>query len=290
MIEIAEPFNNINILTEDIYQYCEVKNVSNIKSQYNKYIIEFDENNSNEDISYYFNLDTLHHDAFAHWVFESAIYLPLFIKLKTKYPSLKIYSTEFKNYKKLFYNYFDVNENDIVYNLQNSNVCIFPLPISSLNINILDNNWRLHIDYFITKINLSCTNNKHTHQIFLPRQNKENYKNNDRSYNTIDIINHIQNNNGIILNTDEIIDLREQIHQVNSSSNVILTGGSPYLVNGLFCKNSSIIVLDDFVIDQIKYIKMKYIHDKICENNKVSFIKNIRNGMFDYNDITPFLI
>jgi hypothetical protein len=64
------------------------------------------------------------------------------------------------------------------------------------------------------------------------------------------------------------------------------------MVNGLFCKNSNIIVLDDFyIVDQMpKYIKLKYIHEKICEKNNVVFIKNINNNIFNYNDVIKFLI
>ena len=67
-------------------------------------------------------------------------------------------------------------------------------------------------------------------------------------------------------------------------------GGAAYFINGLLCKNSKIIVLDDFVLDQInKYIKLKYVHDKICKNNKVIFIKN-KNNKFMFNDIKEFII
>ena len=95
--------------------------------------------------------------------------------------------------------------------------------------------------------------------------------------------------NGVILHTDTIDNLEEQINTVNSSINVILTGGSPYFVNGIFCNHSTIIVLDDFVIIyQINsYIKLRYIHYKILEKNKVFFIKNV-NNTFNYVDIENY--
>ena len=292
MIEICEPFQNIDILTEDVYQYTEFKNVINVENQYNKWIIEVDKNISNSNISYYLIIDTLLHNAFFHWIAECAIYLPFFNILKNKYPTLKLYLKEFKTYKKLFCDYFNITQNDIVYNLDNSNVCIFPMPISSLNIVKLDENWKIHVDYLIQKLNSTCIDNQKSIQsIFLPRQTKENYKNNDRTYNTIDISNHIENSkNSVILNTDSIVDLTQQINMVNSSSNVILTAGSAYFMNGLFCKNSHIIVLDDSMIWQIDtFMKLKYIHNKICETNKVFFIKSKGNNVFYYNNIKKYL-
>lgn len=292
MIEICEPFENIDILTEEIYQYTILKNVTKVENQFNKWIIEVDNTTNSSNISYYLIIDTSSHEAIFHWIAECAIYLPFFNILKNKYPTLKLYLKGFKNFKKLFCDYFDITQNDIVYDLDYSNVCIFPMPISSLNIVNLDENWKMHIDYFIQKLNSKCIDNEKSIQtIFLPRQNKENYKNNDRTYNTTDIFNNVENSkNSVILHTDNIVDLTQQMNLVNSSSNVILTAGSPYFMNGLFCKNAHIIVLDDFVIWQMNtYMKLKYIHNKICETNKVFFIPNHNGSVFYYNDIKNYL-
>ena len=293
MIEICEPFQNINILTEEIYQYTEFKNVIKVENHWNKWIIEVNNTTNSSNISYYLIIDTLYHEAFFHWVAECAIYLPFFKILKNKYPTLKLYLKGFRNFKQIFCDYFDIKQHDIVYNLDNSNVCIFPMPISSLNIVELNENWKIHVDYFIQKLTSKYIDNQKIIQsIFLPRQTKENYICNDRKYNTIDISNNIEkSNNSVILNTDNIVDLNEQIKMVNSSSNVILTAGSAYFMNGLFCKNSHIIVLDDwFHMPQINgFMKLKYIHDKICENNKVFFIPNQNGNVYHYNDIQNYL-
>lgn len=124
----------------------------------------------------------------------------------------------------------------------------------------------------------------------MPRQRKENYKNNDRYYNTIDIENFIQKNDGFLLHTDEITEIKYQITPLHRSRNVVLTGGSPYFVNGLFCQYTNLIVLDDFILGQInEYIKLKFIHDKICEKNKVYMVKN-NNNIFCYDDIKAYLM
>ena len=75
-----------------------------------------------------------------------------------------------------------------------------------------------------------------------------------------------------------------------SSKNVILTAGSSYFINGLFCRNSTIIVLDDFIIWQInKYHKLNYANEKIKKNNTVSIIPNVKQNTFYYKDIVSFL-
>ena len=123
----------------------------------------------------------------------------------------------------------------------------------------------------------------------MPRQRKENYKHNDRCYHTLDIENFIQKSNGVLLHTDEIVVLKDQIIPLHRSKNVILTGGSPYFVNGLFCQDTNLVVLDDFMVHQMKgYIKLQYIHDKISEKNKVCMVHN-KNNTFSYDDIKAYL-
>jgi hypothetical protein len=140
MIEICEPFQNINILTEEIYQYTEFKNVIRVANHWNKWMIEIGNINTSSNVSYYLVIDTIYHEAVFHWVAECAIYLPFFNILKNKYPTIKLYLKGFKTFKKLFCDYFDIKQHDIVYNLDHSNVCIFPMPISALNIVQLDEN------------------------------------------------------------------------------------------------------------------------------------------------------
>ena len=39
VIELTEPFDNVDVLTDGIYEYCEINNVIKIESQFNKYTI-----------------------------------------------------------------------------------------------------------------------------------------------------------------------------------------------------------------------------------------------------------
>lgn len=266
----------------NIYEFNEFSNVTSVDYTFNNWIVNYDKDLKSF-VSYIFVIDTLYHDAFSHWVFESAIYLPLFILLKHKYPTLKLYLKEHKIYKKIFCEYFKINENDIIYELTYPNTCLLPTPISSLNINSISEKYIYQLDNFLNFFNLK-SNEKTIQTVFLPRQTRENYNNNDRYYNNSDFLQNIDTSHNFILHTDNVTDLNYQIDIVNSSKNIILMGGSSYFVNGLFCQNSNIIVLDGCMNQINNFIKLKYIHDKICKNNKVTFCK-----FTNYNDIVHLI-
>lgn len=106
--------------------------------------------------------------------------------------------------------------------------------------------------------------------IVLPRQTKENYKHNDRTYDMTSIYRDLDRSGSHyrIVETDTIEDLADQIQQLRSSSHVIITDGSPFLVNNMFCVNSTIQIIGGITNNQMKtYVKMKYITDLICKVN-----------------------
>lgn len=251
--------------------------------------------NENE-IQYYFIIDTFFNDAFAHWVFESAIFIPAYIKLKDIYPNLKIYLKTQRKYKNLFIKYFNIDETNIVYDIEQNNISFFPLPITSLNNNTISD---VYIEYFnifnkYIKSFIEYNNTIINKILILPRGNKENYKGNDRVYNIDNIIDNLINKYEI-LNTDEIDDLNIQIKTINKYKNIILTDGSPFLVNGLFTKDRNIIVLGNIIVHQKeKYIKKKYIFDFICSNNKINFIPYYNGTFYDsiflLNSVSKYLV
>ena len=288
------------VITEDIYSYIKLQNVVKIDTDFNKWILEINNTSTNINTcteSYpILVINTTYHDAFVHWVFESGIYLPFYLLLKKKYPNLKLYSREFKKYKKLFYDFFQISSEDIIYDISSSSECFFPLPISSLNIEELNETWKIQFDRFIVHLtsddvkNNNLSPEKSISTIFLPRQKKENYKGNERFYQTMDICNHLQGNTDLILNTDIIVNLKTQMELVSSSKNVVLTAGSAYFINGLFCRNSNIIVLDNFIIGQFAFLKLNYAHEIIKRNNKmISILPNNNNRTFYYKDIESLL-
>lgn len=288
--------DNNNVLTNEIYKYKIINNVVNYKCEdFNKWnieIIENNEKNDNFDI-YYLIIDTEYNEAFSHWVFECAIYLPLFLNLKKIYPTLKLHLKTYKKYKKIFCDYFNISKDDITLELDLKNICIFPLPISCMNDISMCCDYKIQLEFFIDKLKIHCNNQKWINTLLLPRQKLENLKENDRNVITDDIaLNIINDKNNTILNTDFVNKLEDQIKTVNSSKNIILSAGSAYFVNGLFCENSTIIVLGDFIVKQISiYQKFKYIHNKIIELNKVHFIPMmVRKNIFTYDNIKQYLI
>jgi hypothetical protein len=239
--------------------------------------------------NYYLIIDTFFHDAFGHWVFESAIYLKLFLELKKEYPNLKLHLKGKKKYKVLFVEYFGINIDDIVYNLEPSNTCIFPLPISCLNIKENNHLFREYVDDLFT--HFSFTLEKEYNILLSPRGRLENYKNNDRIINTTDIENNLQTmSNTLIMYTDELNDLKTQIDLVKKTNTVVITDGSPFMVNGMFAKNSKIILLGDMFKSQMEvYQKNHYIFQKIAENNEIIIIPGSWSWTYSYNDIKYYI-
>lgn len=268
-----------HILVNDSYKLFIVENVMNYS------LINFDTHQIetcdkiNECVEYYFIIELLDYDAFGHWVYESAIYLPIFEKIKEKYPGIKIVLKGKKSYKLFFLNFFNIMEIDIVYNneINSNNVCIFPSPISLLNnnSNFTDTYKSILFNFLTIFSNYQRSIESYQYDyVILPRQTKENLKENDREYNMESVyaaINTITNNH-YILHTDTITNIYDQIAKVRSASNVILTDGSPFLVNNMFCKNQKIFIFDTITQNQsANYIKLKYIRDMISELNNNTY-------------------
>ena len=98
-------------------------------------------------------MDTNDNEAFAHWVFESAIYFDLFDKLKIQYPDIKINLKTKRDYKNLFFKFFEIQQDDIVYDIKENNICFFIKPIYSLCINSISEEYKLYVDVLYQKLN-----------------------------------------------------------------------------------------------------------------------------------------
>jgi len=283
-----------DVQTLSIYKYKIVNNVLGyLYEDFDKWVIDIEQNIENSSvIHYYLIIDTQINDAFHHWIYESAIYLLLFIELKNLYPTIKLHLKTKRGFKNIICEYFGISSDDIVLELRHNNICIFPLPISAHNKKTICTDYINQVDVFCKFIqsNRGITEKKHINTLLMPRQNKENFPGNDRLYNVEDIANNIiQGGDNIILNTDSIKDFKEQIRIVNSSKNIILTGGSAYFVNGMISNDANIIVLDwDIHDDHIThYPKVKYINYLVQLRNTIIPIPNM--STFKYNDIKEYL-
>jgi hypothetical protein len=283
-----------DVINIGIYTYKTVNNV--IKYEYKNFDtwdITVDDANTLSDTkkSYYLIIDAIFNDAFAHWVAESAIYLLLFIELKKIYPTIKLHLQSRRNFKQLICNHFGIHNDDIVLTIEPTNICMFPLPISSLNKKTICDTYIKHLDFFIQYIHSTINNeDKQINILLMPRQIKENFIGNDRAYDISDISNKLlDNDKNIILNTDTIHTFQEQIDIVSKSKNIILHGGSGYFVNGLISKNATLIVLDaTHHINQVcEYPKMAHLDHLIRSNNIIHDIPIC--SAFIYDNIKGFI-
>ena len=182
-IKINSSSNGINIYHKKVsFKYHLIKNVYSYKYIEKKIVLILIYKNNLNNSNYYFILDHRDNSNLCEWIFESAIYLCLYIQLKKKYNNLKLVVNEKKNYKKIFIEYFNINYNSVItYDEMNSlNNCIFINPVWYLkdnnNIEIYKNqlyNFISFIDF--NKNNIECFNKKRLFLLFDNNNNK--YKN-----------------------------------------------------------------------------------------------------------------
>lgn len=273
----VEKIEEINVYT--------VKNVTSYKYHNKGYDILSNNNILNSEYHYFiFEISAQDSsDAFGHWIIECAILLPIFKKIKSTHSNIKLHLHTRKQFKTLFLNHFNIKENDISYILEPNNKCFVAEPFtffdnkpdSSLNFSL---HFSLHFRYvvnFFKSIRPELLPEKDIDILFLPRQTKENFCGNNRIHNTKQLEDAILSmNNCYILHTDNITDLKDQINLILRAKNIIVTDGSPYLINSLISLNANIICLGNIVLSQISsFTEMRMVQTIIELNNKVTTIQ-----------------
>ena len=244
-----------------------------------------------KDLTYYLIIDTKEKNATGHWIYECALYLPIFLDLKKIYPNIKIVLLEKRSYKKLFIEHFGISMSDIVYidverPLLKNNICFFPIAEFALNEPNLTPIYIKYIDrfydMFVQPITRSCNDNI---ILCLPRQKLENYGPNDRSYDTTDIENFIKEKDiGLVVNTDTIETLEQQMYLIRNSANIVLTDGAPSTFNPMFASSSVIYICDNNTLRQRQiFKKLDYIFQRHMMRNKLVYIHK-SNNVFTRND------
>lgn len=247
---------------------------------------------NNNELNYFLLFETCMDSAFFHWIYESAIYLSYFFKLKSKYPELKLLvkKNPKRSYKNLFFKALNISENDIFWltnkeindcktvyiNIPSNNICINTKPHYLNTVQIKDKN--IYKELVINFRNLILTNcniiypiEKPIDNLFFPRSKKENFAPNDRIINYDKIYKLLEGKNYTEYDTINTRDLTEQIKLLVSSQNIILDWGASFLVNGLFCNNSNIFFYG-CIIDQLKFEGLKIIYEIHKENNNIKYI------------------
>jgi len=266
------------------YKYSECKPFINISFQ-------TDDRDSENEISYYFIFDCPGSDAFAHWIYESFIFLPLYKLLKKEYPQLKICSSIKKKYVKNLFQFFEINENIYTEIESKNNICFFPHILCLNDNNIKQSLFTDLILQFKTYIDEHTCNFFNGKILLLPRNNKENYINNDRIiYGIEDIEKNIIDIGGSSLNTYLCNNFNFQFNIIKNYSNIILDFGSSFFVNCIFLKEKNIIVLDNYNLRNTinEFISIKIICDIINNNNNIHYASS-NNKYILFDDIKNFL-
>lgn len=212
-------------------------------------------------------------NAFAHFVYESGIFLPLFLKLKEKLPGIKILISNYphRSYKKLYLDYNGIVAQDIIEELPKKNTCVFfsrPVSLSISNAFTLP-----YVSYLDKYVNLVRAHNinKDIEYLFCPRAKSENFSENDRAPDYSRIYKELEKHAFTVFDPKSIVQLENQISIFKRSKNIILDYGSSFFVNGMFCKDSNIICLDNIHHQESRLETMRLIYDRIISVNTVNF-------------------
>ena len=212
-------------------------------------------------------------NAFGHWILESYIFVMHYFKLKKEVPNLKLLLKDKRDFKSIFLKYLGINTSDIEYSLEINNTCIFP-PYFDLGSSNTLSKWHSKLIKDFMSLFHNGDIEKTIPIVFLPRQTKENYVNNNRTYDTRDIERYITelDSSNVILNTDLITDLNEQINTIQRAHIVVVTDGSPALINSIFSNNSKYIILGKIHFGSNYEIVKEVINTSETEyNNKIIF-------------------
>lgn len=313
--------SNYNYIFVDKYKFYLINNVKKFfhdHGKYNLWNIELYDTNKCNNPQYYLIIDTSYRKGFGHWVYESAIYVPVYNRLKIKFPNIKMVlsdSYDF-NFAKNILNFLGIKKEDIfsihkpfknlreipdVIYFENNNICLFHEPNAYLCDLTITDEYKLYVDMFYNKLNIYSNIEKTIDILYLDRSSGINNVNN-RIYDTKKFIELLFKNysNYVIkiIDPNDFKDFNEQIYTINMSKNIILPSGSSFLVNSLYINNSNIYILDSMNIEELTlFPHVEYIFNITMSknNNKIYCVENImkiaddstlnRSNIFDENKL-----
>lgn len=225
--------------------------------------------------TYYF-FETPYHDAFFHWIYESAIHLLDFPEEK----QLIIIKNPERKYKKLFLSALGIREDQIRY--INHITCPFPLPnkcfvsqkpcTNQKDAKYLKEHREQILkfrDYFDQKAEKTKKNIGH---LFFPRNKTQNYIGNDRKLDYEKVWKQLEGEEYMVYDTMETEDIFNQINLLKKAINIYLDYGSSLLVNGLFCEGSNIYVTGSPGNQPHEYPYLGEVYKIIKEKNNILFL------------------
>ena len=284
---------NYNIDDELIHKYDNITSFKYGHCKSELTIISSTEDSFQEDKEIYYVFDCPGIDALIHWVIESFIFYPLLLKLKKTYQNIKILTTNTKKYVKNIFKFFNINI-EITNTIKPNNITFFS-PVVAMN--DLDCKKDLVLNYlhlYIADINLLLSNTflPSNKVILLPRNNKDNYINNDRIVPGIENLEqNIIDNGGVVLNTYQVNNIHLQWCIIQSCETIILDYGSSFFFNCIFLTNKQIIVLNNYKMmdGQQNFLSIKILIDIISKNNTLIIVEPDNSNTFTYSDIVRYL-
>lgn len=238
----------------------------------------------------YIILDTPFSEAVGHWTYECAILIPQLRELAKIYDNIKIVYNPTPSYKDAFMAYVGIDRKHIyvpkIQNLGNNkshneytledegNICIYPnIRVCSVNLTMGTNIYTKLLHQLYTSFDF--VGEKEFRITLLPRHTKQNYWTGDRTINTTDIASHL-NEQDLVVDTSKCRNLAEQISFVRRSKFIVVNDGSAFLVNGLFARDSILIVLCGpfTTFSQATRIapKLRQVIDHIRKTNQIIYV------------------
>jgi len=233
--------------TYKVYSATNVISITMKKQGQLAWDLEYLDGNSDTHKVCYLYIDCEQADAFAHWVFESAYFLPLFKELQKEYPLIKILSYKDKNYMNCIYRGCEIKESEITHHIEDtSNIIFFP-EASSLAVHSNRTMFMDHIHSFYSFLTYTISPVKKSLPIlYLPRGTRENFKANDRTIpcqeGLVEFLPKAFPGSEVFF-TDKVTNIKDQIEKVRSAELLILDYGSNLMFNGFFGETCTVLVI-----------------------------------------------
>jgi hypothetical protein len=227
------------------------------------------------------------HLAFGHYFFESVVLAAYLWEQFGLDERNRAIVSESRVFKRLLMDYIGIQ---LTEKFDETRKLLIVRREMSLNINSDELYFKSIVEWFSYKF--VCLYQPKTRPItFLPRQSKENFKENDRFHEYSGISEFVESTDGgVVLNTDYSSSFKFQTEIVQQSKFLVVPDGSGFTVNSFFCRDSTIVVLGyDLVPNQVRtYDKLKVVKDLIESRNSVVYVK-ARNNRFFIDDLLPIL-
>lgn len=246
-----------------------------------------------KELSIFFLFEVPFHEAFSHWVFESAVFLP-FIKHFIHYENffILVNKNNCRKYKKTFFKLFNIEDKNICYidntdtyttnvsykNIPKNNISIvcrnfiMVSPLHTLNSYFADK-FLFLLSNFYNVITKEIHYEKNIEHLVLPRSKTENYLPNDRQICYNNIFNLLKDKEYMWYDTKETNNFIDQVQIIQKSKNIYSYLGSSYLVNGFFSRGSNIyLVTTETEYNYHNNLLIKIIVDIIEKHNKIVLI------------------